>query len=405
MSVLAPLTAESVENVYVFVCDALRRDELPESVADLGVTVPTLANALCTPQSMPTILSGLYPPNHGVNWFDQSVPGDVSTLLDSPDTDRSEDYTVGYNELVWGGSPITGVLRDPPSVDLDALSSPFLVVEHDHGGHTPYPGDMDRSTAAVLGDISDAETLRGRYREGVAESVGRFHDRLDRLAEQDLLADTLVVFTSDHGELLGEYGGFVGHAFPVAPEVVSVPTVFVHDQLPAGTTTTEHVRHVDLAPTIDALRRGPPLLDNWTDGQSLLNGGPELPSYTHAHVPANDPFRGSFLDPIYVAPSVWDADGGRVFVDSSPVHRTAMAVYDAFESGYTAAFNRGKSRFGRLSHSFGMYWPTQRTFGDPGFSQTAAREVVKSVRAGTRTTETRELDEQTRRDLEDLGYL
>jgi hypothetical protein len=403
MSVLAPLTAASVENVYVFVCDALRRDELPPSVAELGVTVPTLANALCTPQSMPTILSGQYPPTHGVNWFDQSVPADVPTLLGTGDD--HEDLTVGYNELVWGGSPITGVLCDPPSVDLSTLESPFLVVEHDHGGHTPYPGEMDRSTADVLGDIPDTATLRRRYREGVAESVGRFHDRLDRLAERGLLEDTLVVFTSDHGELLGEYGGFVGHAFPVAPEIVSVPTVFVHDRLPVGETRAQPVRHVDLAPTVDELRRGPPLLDGPTDGRSLLDGPPAEPSYTHAHVPANDPFRGSVLDPIYVAPSVWDGDGGHVFVESSPLHRIAMAAYDAFESGYTAAFNRGRTRLGRLHRSVGMYWPTRRTFGDPGVSVSTAREVVDAVQAGTRSTETRTLDDETRRDLEDLGYL
>jgi arylsulfatase A-like enzyme len=401
MSVLPPLSPASVENVYVFVCDALRRDELPASVADLGVTVPTLANALCTPQSVPTILSGRYPPNHGVNWFDQSVPADVPTLLDGG---AHGDLTVAYNELVWGGSPITGVLRDPPSVAPASPEPPFLVVEHDHGGHTPYPGEMDRPTADVLGDIPDTETLRTRYREGVAESAGRFHDRLDRLAERGVLADTLVVFTSDHGELLGEYGGFVGHAFPVAPEVVSVPTVFVHDRLPASETHTAHVRHVDLAPTIDDLRRGPTLLDGPTDGRSLLTGAPEAPSYTHAHVPANDPFRGSFLDPIYVAPSVWDADGGRVFVERSVVHRTAMAVYDALQSGYTAAFNRGRNPVGRLRRSFGMYWPTDRTFGEPAFSRTTAREIVRSVRTGTRTTESRELDERTRRDLRDLGY-
>ncbi len=402
MSVLHPLTTASVENVYVFVCDALRRDELPASVADLGVTVPTLANALCTPQSMPTILSGLYPPTHGVDWFDQSLPADVPTLLGGGDDHA--DLTVGYNELVWGGSPITGVLRDPPSVDLASLEPPFLVVEHDHGGHTPYPGEMDRSTADLLDDIPDTETLRRRYREGVAESVGRFHDRLDRLAERDLLAETLVVFTSDHGELLGEYGGFVGHAYPVTPEVVSVPTVFVHDRLPAGETRAGPVRHVDLAPTVDDLRRGPPLLDGPTDGRSLLDGTPAAPSYTHAHVPANDPFRGTVLDPIYDAPSVWDAGGGHVFVQSGPVHRTAMAAYDAFESAYTGAFNRGRRRLGRLRRSLGMYWPTSRTFGDPNVSRSAARETVRSVRAGTRSTETRELDDQTRRDLEALGY-
>ena len=62
---------------------------------------------------------------------------------------------------------------------------------------------------AMLGDIPDARYLR-RMREVyyaaismVDEQVGRI---LDALEEIDQLENTLIIFTSDHGEFLGDYG-------------------------------------------------------------------------------------------------------------------------------------------------------------------------------------------------------
>ncbi|MFC5366498.1 sulfatase-like hydrolase/transferase [Salinirubrum litoreum] len=406
MSVLAPMTAGSVENVYVFVCDALRRDELPESVADLGVTVPTLANALCTPQSMPTILTGLYPPNHGVDWFDEVLSPDVPTLFDA-DTGDSNGLSVGYDELVWKGSSVRNVLDDPPRVDLSSVDPPFVAVEHDHGGHTPYPGDMERTTADLLGRIGDTDELRRRYREGVAASVERFHDRMAVLDDRGLLDETLVLFTSDHGELLGEHGGFVGHQLPVAPEVVHVPTVAIHEGLPAGERRSKHVSHVDFVPTIaDALTTDTGLPTEAMDGVSLFSDLPRTRlTYTHALVRATPKFRGSMLDPIYDAPSVWSLSGGRVVGKTGPVRRSALIWYEALRSNYTAAFNADRNPVGRLVRSARVYGPRTQTFGTPEFSRSEATELIETVRSGDVSARKTDIDEETRRDLEDLGYV
>jgi len=57
---------------------------------------------------------------------------------------------------------------------------------------------------------------------------------------------TLVIFTSDHGELLGEYGGLTGHVRPPCPELVYVPTVFIHPLIKNKKTEESIMRHVDL---------------------------------------------------------------------------------------------------------------------------------------------------------------
>lgn len=64
--------------------------------------------------------------------------------------------------------------------------------------------------------------------------------------------NTLLVFTSDHGEEFFEHG-VLGHGFSLYQEVVNVPLVFRGPGVPAGQTLAEPVQIVDLAATVLAL--------------------------------------------------------------------------------------------------------------------------------------------------------
>ena len=79
-----------------------------------------------------------------------------------------------------------------------------------------------------------------------------FKKRLDIIEKRDLKDDTLIIFLSDHGELLGEYGGLVGHGEVTVPEVVYVPVIFIHPDLPEELNFKNEgvLRHIDLYPTI-----------------------------------------------------------------------------------------------------------------------------------------------------------
>ena len=71
---------------------------------------------------------------------------------------------------------------------------------------------------------------------------------MDVLGDRGLAEETLVIYTSDHGELLGEYG-FFGHTHLATPEIVYVPTTFCHPDLePSAEPSLLH--HVDLLPTV-----------------------------------------------------------------------------------------------------------------------------------------------------------
>jgi arylsulfatase A-like enzyme len=99
----------------------------------------------------------------------------------------------------------------------------------------------------------------------VDDEVARVLAALDELG---LREDTLVVFTSDHGEMLGDHGLLLKG--PLLYEgAVRVPLILRWPgHLPPGARRAELVQWIDLCPTVLAAAGAPPLPRN--QGQSLL---------------------------------------------------------------------------------------------------------------------------------------
>lgn len=77
---------------------------------------------------------------------------------------------------------------------------------------------------------------------------------LDALEEQGLLENTLIIFTSDHGEMGMTHGGLIQKNFNVYEETLRVPLVFSNPKLfPASRDSDALVSHVDFLPTIASL--------------------------------------------------------------------------------------------------------------------------------------------------------
>ena len=100
--------------------------------------------------------------------------------------------------------------------------------------------DGRRPDPALAGDLYDS---------GVAHADGELHRLFSWLEEAGIADDTMVVFTSDHGEALGEHGLF-GHS-SVYDHDALVPLVI---QLPgrevAGRRAPRQVRSIDIVPTV-----------------------------------------------------------------------------------------------------------------------------------------------------------
>ncbi len=393
---LCDLNTKSIENIYIFIADAVRYDFVPKRITDRGKLFKTAAAALCTPQSIPSIVTGRYAPRHGVAWFDDTLDSSVTTLFDF-------DVTSGYNEVVWEGRAVRDILNGPDKIDLETVKEPFIALEHDNGGHSPYVGFENQSTAEMFSQISDKDELHELYRETIRKSTKRFEERLDILEARGLLDNTLVIYLADHGELLGEYGGFIGHGLPSTPEVTYVPTVFIHESLSKDISDT-FIHHTDIFPTIrEIINDGSLTVD--VDGETLLGRvDRDRPAYTQGIMRPQAKYRETIIDPNYDAPSVWTKNGGFVFNRTNKLALPLTATFDALFSGYTGSFNSSRSSITSLLKSFNHYFSLERTFGEPSISKEKARKMVDRISNVSVETESRSLDEETKKHLEQLGY-
>jgi len=84
----------------------------------------------------------------------------------------------------------------------------------------------------------------------VDRQIGRLLDTLDALSLTD---KTIVIFTSDHGELLGAHGGLSGKGTTTYRQQNQVPMIVVHPETPGGQSCRETTCHLDFVPTIVAM--------------------------------------------------------------------------------------------------------------------------------------------------------
>lgn len=135
-------------------------------------------------------------------------------------------------------------------------------------------------------DVDDLATLYDAETYFTDAQLGHL---LDALRARDLYEETLVIVTSDHGEGLGEHGGF-GHYKALYEELVRVPLVMhVPGQQPA--TVESQVGLADLAPTV---------LD-------------------YLGEPTERPFSGSSLRPLVETPGTEREDGRHVVGHGDPL--------------------------------------------------------------------------------------
>lgn len=230
---------ERFQNVFVYVSDALRYDHFPKSVASEQDLVPTLAPAGYTPISFSSMLTGLQPSNHNVRSFYDTLS--KSTVL----REFENGSFFGHSD----GAMCRNVLRRIPRKDLPDVEPPFFHVERALDTHGPY-GKVGHGNEVPSNPQLEG-SLHERYKKGVDSTAKHFLSHVEELEERDLLKDTLVIFTSDHGELLGERKVLRERRFhnkPLCKELCVVPTLFYNHNV-----DFEAMRAIDIAPTAAAL--------------------------------------------------------------------------------------------------------------------------------------------------------
>ncbi|MBX0297758.1 sulfatase-like hydrolase/transferase [Haloarcula nitratireducens] len=332
MKDLSRLTSvDSVDNVLIYISDSLRYDSLPESISSLGVTARAIAPSTLTASSVPSILTGQFPHEHKV-WGFSGQLREVPHLLSTAHSSGVNVERVWGNEYELNEKPTLTLLNLDEHTAFSELEQPFTYVIHDHGGHSPYGEAGERfkpSRKFFTENRNDETSIRTQYRDGVSQSVDRFRSIYRRLRDRDELNNTLVVFTSDHGELLGEYGGLYEHTSPMVPELLEVPLVFCGAGLPRDVTYETLLSSLDIAPTLLGAQNRP--VPSSMGGLDLWNG-----TRSERPIRADVWRRSSYGDRIrYAASSVWDEKGG-IVVHRGP--RTGRLVFALGANLYVAPY-------------------------------------------------------------------
>ena len=270
-----------------------------------------LANAPWTKPSVASILTGLLPPAHGSQWgdFNRVAEGAVDVLAESFDTlpeilgrhgyatvalmtnttiTPEIGYAQGFDRFEQLGAKLRNDRQSVRGalVALNEAKQPTFVWCHLMAPHNyllpkarPRTFRSKARTPIRQREFYGRKMVRSygfRFREPMIDTydeVVRWIDEgisnlVRRVREEH--PNTLILFTSDHGEEFGEHGGYL-HARTLHSEILHVPLVMWGPGVPRGQVVTELTQSIDLLPTIlDAAGvETPPR----SQGRSLLGDG------------------------------------------------------------------------------------------------------------------------------------
>ncbi len=270
-------------NVLLLVVDCLRADHLSANgyerqttpmidslVAESVQFRQAISQASWTRPSLPTMLTGLYPSEHGLHTFGETAAGAATSprLDDSVTTVAEALKEAGYATALIGEqfqlSPRFGLdqgfdfykhrASDASNIHRNFFrwlrgigdGQPFFAYLHYLEIHWPYcpPKEVrgkfgsekssfrfchqwrklrdDILSGAVVLSDADREAMEARYDEELLALDRQLGHLFARLKKDGLWKDTLIVLTADHGEEFYEHGS-IGHGQSLFQELISVP--------------------------------------------------------------------------------------------------------------------------------------------------------------------------------------
>jgi arylsulfatase A-like enzyme len=288
---------QPLPNVLVVTFDTTRYDHLgatgdPEArtpvvdaLAARGILFErAYANVPITLPSHTTIFTGLEPREHGVHNNGRfRVPEEVETLAEM--LKRSGyDTAAMVSAFVLDGRYNLDQGFDIYSDEVDPKSDPFSMLVPQRAGRATTDASLEwlesRSGEAPYllwthyydpHHPRDVEPPFDEMPDGYRAEIAYTDEQFGRLLAGAEAADdgrgTLIVFTSDHGESLGEHGEET-HAILAYDSTLHVPLILAGPGIPEGVRTRGFARHFDLVPTILTFL-GLPVAEN-LGGRDLL---------------------------------------------------------------------------------------------------------------------------------------
>lgn len=236
-----------------------------------------ISSAPWTLPSISSYISGIY--SHKLGMFDwkQEFPSDVKTLfhyfLDNGYEVGSfvfdEDNLFSNMRFAQTQGHTRNLDEILPWIDKNS-SKKFFLFLHSWWTHIPYgiretAEDWRRENRDLLlklreGDKNSIELCKKAYIESIENISENFVGGItEKLEKEDILEDTMIIFTSDHGETWGERivdrseitNNFTLHGRYLYDESIMVPLILYHPgSLPSNKIINSQIRTIDVMPTV-----------------------------------------------------------------------------------------------------------------------------------------------------------
>ena len=176
--------------------------------------------------------------------------------------------------------PETMPLPEMPAGYLERRHTEFQMLASYHHTQLPIAEDrVRRARAAYYGMITELD-----------KTIGRVLDALDASGERE---NTIIVYTSDHGEMLGDHGLWLKNT--LLENASRVPLIVSGPGIPAGKTVDAPIGHVDWIRTLMEI------CGSKTDGlrgrslQAVLKGDDAAPEFVYSESHSEGNATGSFM--------------------------------------------------------------------------------------------------------------
>ncbi|WP_421998872.1 sulfatase-like hydrolase/transferase [Reyranella sp.] len=174
---------------------------------------------------------------HDIMWFNTDDKGHPVQAKDALlAIDYAPDDTIYRKE--WNEVPLQSTLHQ----SLDAPGRPQA--------HRLYHAANGYLTGLIPDSDARMRKHQNYYFNAIRDVDRQIVGLLDQLDRLGLTENTIIVFTADHGELLGSHGGLVSKGTTAYRQQNHVPLLVVHPGIPGGRRCRELTSHLDLLPTI-----------------------------------------------------------------------------------------------------------------------------------------------------------
>lgn len=334
------------------------------------------------------VLNGLYPPREYISYLNPAIPcPSLSEILhdagwttsmfysSSRNYTRQWDYwqhrewdrfydshnmphAKDFHKVSWGVSEeatlaaMTDELRERAGT-----GERFFMTYIPAAPHRPFDGASEQFKQFEEGFPKLEGNYVGRYKNELLRLDWVLASLIDELKALEILDQTLVVITNDHGEMLGEDSGPIGHGFSLAPDHCRIPLIIMRPDDPAPRIVDTLSSQVDILPTVlDALQLPLPKGELY-QGISLYGPSPATRSvYLRAHEG-----RALIRDDLYIIDSKSGAGPGDAFKIQINGTGATYSPLDPDAREYSpAAVREDLETFERLQDSLIRYYDSYR---------------------------------------------